>query len=999
VDITNVNHWSVTETYAVNIPSIVGASTAWFGFTGGGGGGGSYQDVLWWTYGQPQATMSPVAATQTGGLSGVTLNFNRPVNGFNLADLSLTLNGSAVSLATTPLIGTPNGELSYTLANLASLTSAAGTYVLTAGAAGLADAGGNSPASNLTATWTVSKAGDTTAVTSSGTPSVYGQSVTFTATVTPTSGSGETGTVEFIVDGSNATNATLSGNTASYTLTTLGAGTHSISAVYSGDTNFASSSSSNFSQTVSKAQLTVTAASTSRIYGSANPTFADTITGFVNNDPNSVVSGTPNLTTTATTSSGVGTYPINVSQGTLAASNYTFTFTGGTLTVTAATLTVTATNTNKTYGSANPTLADTITGFVNNDPDSVVSGAANLTTTATTSSNVGNYPINVSQGTLSAANYRFTFSAGTLSVTPLATTTVVISSNGSTAYGQSVTFTATVTPNTGAGPTGTVEFVIDGSNASNAALSGNTASYTLSTLTPGSHLITAVYSGDTNFNGSASNAITESVVGAPTLTGSNYLELDPSVAGQLDIWAGTSNSGPPTSTYPVSQLSSLTDSGTGGDASLNLDFTNGSPVPAGGLTFTGGSGDALIVTGSAGDNTASIGGSTLTFDSSTIDLPNVPTVTINTGAGNDSLTQTSQPTAGSVTFNGGTGNDRVDINAGTYSFTADPQPLTSSLSVTASGAGSEVLFNPTSGRSIHLAGLTLSNGASATVESLGGARAGGNQRVLVIGSPGATSAPTFSIDASSQLDLTDDDLVIHDGSLSGTYTLLQSGYNTSAGGYWNGNGITSSAAAADSLTTLGLSQPISAGTYDGETVGTNDVLVKYTYYGDANLDGTVDGLDYSRIDNGYLNHLTGWFNGDFNYDGVINGSDYTLLDNAFNTQGANLAAEVAAVVQTGVKATTAPNPAAQYESAAARINPIAKPASLISEVENSISAGRFFGNVKAPGTPLSSWSQNVLAPAWQEGWPTSSPVEDDLLVADAGDEWLRSPFSLRLVQV
>ena len=71
-----------------------------------------------------------------------------------------------------------------------------------------------------------------------------------------------------------------------------------------------------------------------------------------------------------------------------------------------------------------------------------------------------------------------------------------------------------------------------------------------------------------------------------------------------------------------------------------------------------------------------------------------------------------------------------------------------------------------------------------------------------------------------------------------------------------------------------------------------DILVKYTYYGDANLDGKVDASDYSRIDNGYLNHLTGWSNGDFNYDGVINGSDYTLIDNAFNMQGASLAAQI-----------------------------------------------------------------------------------------------------------
>ena len=68
------------------------------------------------------------------------------------------------------------------------------------------------------------------------------------------------------------------------------------------------------------------------------------------------------------------------------------------------------------------------------------------------------------------------------------------------------------------------------------------------------------------------------------------------------------------------------------------------------------------------------------------------------------------------------------------------------------------------------------------------------------------------------------------------------------------------------------------------------MLAKYTYYGDTNLDGKVDGSDYTLIDNGYLQHLTGWFNGDLNYDGVVNGSDYTLIDIAFNTQAATLAA-------------------------------------------------------------------------------------------------------------
>jgi hypothetical protein len=83
--------------------------------------------------------------------------------------------------------------------------------------------------------------------------------------------------------------------------------------------------------------------------------------------------------------------------------------------------------------------------------------------------------------------------------------------------------------------------------------------------------------------------------------------------------------------------------------------------------------------------------------------------------------------------------------------------------------------------------------------------------------------------------------------------------------------------------------------------------------GDANLDGKIDGSDYSRIDNGFLQHLTGWYNGDFNHDGVVNGSDYTLIDNEFNTQPANGAAQIAGELATPTNeiaaATSVPEPA------------------------------------------------------------------------------------------
>jgi autotransporter-associated beta strand protein len=156
------------------------------------------------------------------------------------------------------------------------------------------------------------------------------------------------------------------------------------------------------------------------------------------------------------------------------------------------------------------------------------------------------------------------------------------------------------------------------------------------------------------------------------------------------------------------------------------------------------------------------------------------------------------------------------------------------------------------------------------------------------------------------LDLTNNGIDITTGSKTTITNQLKSGYSN---GTWNGTaGILSSTAAADTthLTAVGMlvndngsgkpyygTNGLIAGTFDGIVPADGDVLLKYTYYGDANLDGTVNSADYARIDAGYLAHATGWWNGDFNYDGVVNGSDYTLIDNAFNMQGAAISAQIA----------------------------------------------------------------------------------------------------------
>jgi hypothetical protein len=166
--------------------------------------------------------------------------------------------------------------------------------------------------------------------------------------------------------------------------------------------------------------------------------------------------------------------------------------------------------------------------------------------------------------------------------------------------------------------------------------------------------------------------------------------------------------------------------------------------------------------------------------------------------------------------------------------------------------------------------------------------------------PTVLELDTLSAGTGSQLDLTNNAMIVTNGNLATLNTEAASGYNA---GNWNGStGIISSTAANDSshLTAIGIIQNSTDGsptgtalysTFEGQTVNAGDIIAN-TYYGDANLDGQIDGSDYSRIDNAYLTSATGWYNGDFNYDGVIDGSDYTLIDNAFNMQAAGVNTQI-----------------------------------------------------------------------------------------------------------
>ena len=117
-------------------------------------------------------------------------------------------------------------------------------------------------------------------------------------------------------------------------------------------------------------------------------------------------------------------------------------------------------------------------------------------------------------------------------------------------------------------------------------------------------------------------------------------------------------------------------------------------------------------------------------------------------------------------------------------------------------------------------------------------------------------------------------------------------------------------AATTGLTTIAIATAgqIGAEKFGGVPVTGDDVLVMYTYAGDGNLDGVIDGGDYGLIDNNVqIPGAYGYANGDFNYDGVIDGGDYGIIDNNIQAQGAPFPTSGAADVST---VTAVPEPSA-----------------------------------------------------------------------------------------
>ena len=434
-----------------------------------------------------------------------------------------------------------NNGSQYNQATLLDAGFQGGTHTITATYSG--DANFSASTSAATSV-TVNPAASTVSIASSQNPAPFGQSVTLTAAVQPSlSGDLASGSVTFF-DGANSLGtANLSNDSAQLTISNLSQGAHSLTVKYNGDSNFASSTSSTLTQTISQASTATTLAS------GLNPaSFAQSITFSVSVQPSA--GGTPTGTVTlmdgatslaSGTLSGAGGAQITV--GGLSAGSHSITAVyGGDANFTSSTSatlveTVNAASTTTTISSsANPSAfhqAITFTAVVQLPAGTTATGSVTFMDGSTSLGSAA-LSSNSAQLTLSAlttgthaitavysgnANLSASTSAALSQVVNAAsTTTSVTSSQTPSAFGQSVTFTATIQTAFGSSPTGTVTFLDGAATLATVSVSGNAAQLSLSGLSLGSHSITAKYNGDPNFTASTSASFAQSVTQAATTT-------------------------------------------------------------------------------------------------------------------------------------------------------------------------------------------------------------------------------------------------------------------------------------------------------------------------------------------------------------------------------------------------------------------------------------------------------------------------------------------------
>ncbi|HVP65992.1 MAG TPA: Ig-like domain repeat protein [Anaeromyxobacteraceae bacterium] len=490
------------------------------------------------------STTVAISVSPSGAVFGQAITFN----------VTVTAAAPSAGIPTGSVQITDGGQTFATVALDASGKGTANTSSLTAGSHTIGAVYGgdaNFAKGNGAVTYSVSQAATSLAAQTSGTPSVYGQAVTFTATLSVTApGKGTpTGTIQFVDSATSnvlGTTTLTAGNlVATVSTASLAPGSHTITASYSGDSSFLSTSTA-LAQVVNKASTsTVLAGLAPLLYGqkatfsatvSAASPGAGTPTGTVNFFDGSTLLGSGTL------SGGVASFgPLTLGAG---SHSITATYTGDSnfaasspsaaqaevVSQVAAATAVSSSANPSTFGNA-VSFTATVggvagglapTGAVQFTDGSAIIGTGTLaggSATLTTGALLGGTH-SIAANYLGDANYLAGTSPLLSEVVNPATPsgTVSVSPNPST-YGQGVTIAVTVAGNSVATPTGTVQFVVDGATVASASLASNgTASYATTALGGGSHVISVVYSGDANYAGLNLVASKQTVNGAATTT-------------------------------------------------------------------------------------------------------------------------------------------------------------------------------------------------------------------------------------------------------------------------------------------------------------------------------------------------------------------------------------------------------------------------------------------------------------------------------------------------
>jgi RHS repeat-associated protein/uncharacterized repeat protein (TIGR01451 family) len=392
------------------------------------------------TAGASVAAPAPATTTETVPILSLAKTGPATVDAGKSAtyDLALSNNGSASAASLTLADSLPDGTVIPTGGTPAALAPAAtgtahASYTVPAA----------QPAGDLTDTaslrWTDANGNTYGPISSNATTKVTRPTVTVTVTVTASSGSiTYGGTVPTITpsysgwvggDGPSVlttapvctTTATSASGVGTYKTSCSGAIAPNYTFVYVDGT-----------VSVKAAPVIVTASSGAMAYGGAPPAITPGYSGWVGADGPAVLTRAPACSTTATASSGVGTYKTSCSGA--AAANYTFSYVDGSVTVNPALVTVTASSGSMPYGGTAPVIAPSYSGWANGQGPGVLTTAPVCSTVATSASPAGTYTSSCAGA--AAPNYTFSYVDGSVTVIPALVT--VTASSGSMTYGGTV---------------------------------------------------------------------------------------------------------------------------------------------------------------------------------------------------------------------------------------------------------------------------------------------------------------------------------------------------------------------------------------------------------------------------------------------------------------------------------------------------------------------------------------------------------------------------------